>query len=700
VRIKRLVVRNFRAITDLQLTELDDSVVIAGPNGCGKSCVFDAIRLLKSVYGGYQQNEWQNWFGEFQININQRAEWLPLLQNRSRPLEVIAEIEFADDESAYLKASAASLLKDQTWREVVPELASWRYVGATPLAANLRAHEPEVDRRVAEALPVLEAELGQTSHVGHLTLTPNGGARTSRSLALELVFSQYDPQRIGIIDYHGATRNYGRERVGGVNLNIEGNEDRLRQHALYNSSNKYANLKTEMASGYVRQLLSNQAGSGTKEDESLTDTLKELFTTFFPGKQFLGPQPTREGALLFPVRTPSGAEHDIDELSSGEKEVLYGYLRLRNAAPRNSVLLIDEPELHLNPRLIAGLASFYHRHLGRALNNQLWLVTHSDTLIREAVGQAGFSVFHMQPPGQYQGTNQVTSVQVDRDIDRLVIELVGDLAAYRPGAKIVVFEGGEDSQFDVRMTCNLFPEFQVSVNPVAGGNKRRVNDLYEILEGARQAGHLPGKFYAITDSDGDVSASGPGEPTRHSWDVYHIENYLLEADYILRVLQELNSNNPPLADRTGVVHALQECAERTIPALVAHKLRSLANRALVKSIDLGFDPGRHDAGTAIAEAVARSRDKLDRVVSNEVTPAFLITEERRLTSEAIDDIRTGRWQKTFRGRDVLRRFVGQHGTGIRYEAFRDLIVARMRDAGFRPAGMAAVVQSILSDPWR
>ncbi len=61
--------------------------------------------------------------------------------------------------------------------------------------------------------------------------------------------------------------------------------------------------------------------------------------------------------------------------------MLYGYLRIRNAAPKHSVLLIDEPELHLNPRLIKGLASFYHRHLGKALGNQLWLVTHSDALI-------------------------------------------------------------------------------------------------------------------------------------------------------------------------------------------------------------------------------------------------------------------------------------------------------------------------------
>ena len=90
------------------------------------------------------------------------------------------------------------------------------------------------------------------------------------------------------------------------------------------------------------------------------------------------------------MKTNSGAIHDLDELSSGEKEVLYGYLRIRNSAPRYSIILIDEPELHLNPRLIRGLPSFYHRNLGQALDNQIWLITHSDALLREVVGRTEF----------------------------------------------------------------------------------------------------------------------------------------------------------------------------------------------------------------------------------------------------------------------------------------------------------------------
>jgi AAA15 family ATPase/GTPase len=62
VKITSLSIKNFRGISQLETGTLGDTIIVAGQNGSGKSCIFDAIRLLKSVYGGYQQNEWQHFF--------------------------------------------------------------------------------------------------------------------------------------------------------------------------------------------------------------------------------------------------------------------------------------------------------------------------------------------------------------------------------------------------------------------------------------------------------------------------------------------------------------------------------------------------------------------------------------------------------------------------------------------------------------
>ena len=68
-------------------------------------------------------------------------------------------------------------------------------------------------------------------------------------------------------------------------------------------------------------------GGGTQYDEvlgpdSFRDVYHDLFRIFFPGKSFDGPVPTTDGNLDFPVSLEGGGKHDINELSSGEKEVL------------------------------------------------------------------------------------------------------------------------------------------------------------------------------------------------------------------------------------------------------------------------------------------------------------------------------------------------------------------------------------------
>lgn len=349
---------------------------------------------------------------------------------------------------------------------------------------------------------------------------------------------------------------------------------------------KYQNIKTQMAVGYIREILEREAGASSDTGPSVVETLKEMFALFFPEKEFLGPVPTKNGRLLFPVRTAAGSEHDIDELSSGEKEVLYGYLRLRNISPRNSVLLLDEPELHLNPRLIQGLPQFYHHHLGQALNNQIWLLTHSDALLREAVGQEGYAVFHMQGPQQVKAHNQMHRVTANEDLDRALIDLVGDLATYRPGAKVAIFEGGGDTEFDVSMTSLLFPELASSVNLISGTNKGRVRELHILLEQAAARGALPAKFFSVVDRDSDMpDDSSPARAL--NWDVYHIENYLLEPKFILKALRDALGLGCPLDDEAAVARELHAAATETLRPMTKAEMERWANRQLVSQIRIG-----------------------------------------------------------------------------------------------------------------
>jgi predicted ATPase len=670
-------------------------VIIAGQNGSGKSCVFDAIRLLKSVYGGYQANEWQQWMGEFQINLADRSSFAAMFNDAQKELRIQCEFRLAEDERRYITLNAEELLRERIWRLLMPEAYGWGGARIGRFAAQFRDRETEVAARATKDLSLLHQDLARPTIIGEFFIPPGGVPQVHDSVTLSLIFSTFRPSEIGVIDYHGAQRHYGRENVQGINLNLEASEQQRSQFALYNLQAKYSNVKAEMAASFVKEVLAEKAGVSSREQATLTATLQELFETFFPEKKFLGPKATTSGALSFPVVTSTGATHDLDELSSGEKEILYGYLRIRNSAPRFSIILLDEPELHLNPRLIRGLPQFYKKNLGEALGNQLWLVTHSDALLREVVGREGYNVFHMLPCGKVpSGDSQLKPLCVSADLDMALIDLVGDLAAYRPSGKVVIFEGGGDSDFDQRVASALFPELLEHANLVSGTNKARVRALHEVLEAASEKGQLPFKFYAITDADSGADAASAKSLNVFRWDVYHIENYFLEPAFIARVLAGVNVGSTMSVE--AIWDELRICAQEVLPQLIRHELASFANELLVSAINLGTDPKAADLAGTLFAAAERSIAKATKVSNEELSEAALRAREYSVRAQFTQSLADGSWVKTVRGRDVLKRFAGKHARSLSYEAFRNLIISAMKDAGHRPAGMASVVGNILA----
>ncbi|MEI6847717.1 MAG: AAA family ATPase [Chlorobiaceae bacterium] len=696
MKIVGLRISNFRGIKEVNLTDLGEMVIIAGQNGSGKSCIFDAIRLLKSVYGGYQANEWHHWMGEFQISLtNRSSDFATMFNDRSKELRISCDFKFSPEEINYINVNANELLREKIWRTIFPEAYGWGGNRMAMFAAQFRDREPEVVARVESELPTLMMDLAKPTLRGELFVLPGASPHFTNSLALTVAFSTFRPTEIGVIDYHGPQRHYGREQVQGINLNLEIAEQQRSQSSLYNYGNKYTNVKGEMASSFVKELLAQAAGVLREEQSTLTNTLQELFKTFFPEKKFLGPTPTLDGSLRFPVETQTGSQHDLDELSAGEKEILYGYLRIRNSAPRYSIILLDEPELHLNPRLIKSLPEFYKKYLGEALGNQIWLVTHSDALLREVVGKQSYNVYHMLPNGSVpKGQSQIKPLSATAGLELALVDLVGDIAAYRPGGKVVIFEGGGDSEFDQKVTSALFPELSEHANLISASNKIRVRALQETLDIAAQQGKLPFDFYSITDKDSGAIAKAKSKNV-FSWDVYHIENYFLEASYIGKVLASMSLGKTISTEQ--IWDELRQAARDTLPQMVRHEMAEHANQAIVSAINLGTDPKAENVSELLFASITRSISKLNELKEQSLTQDHLRKEEDELRAKYTASLSDGSWTKKFRGRDILKKFVAKHGSTVSYEVFRNLLLSKMQDEKYKPEGMALVVSQILEN---
>ena len=86
-----------------------------------------------------------------------------------------------------------------------------------------------------------------------------------------------------------------------------------------------------------------------------------------------------ETTEILPIFTNlSGDKFDINELSSGEKQLFLRTLAIRMLNPENSIILIDEPELSLHPRWQQRIVDVY-RKIGK--NNQIIIATHSPHIL-------------------------------------------------------------------------------------------------------------------------------------------------------------------------------------------------------------------------------------------------------------------------------------------------------------------------------
>ena len=59
-----------------------------------------------------------------------------------------------------------------------------------------------------------------------------------------------------------------------------------------------------------------------------------------------------------------------------------------------------------------------------------------------------------------------------------------------------------------------------------------------------------------------------------------------------------------------------------------------------------------------------------------------------------DAVKGDNWKKEFRGRELLKKFSSLYTDGVRYEAFRDMIVNTMAEREIRPAGMLRILEKI------
>ena len=87
---------------------------------------------------------------------------------------------------------------------------------------------------------------------------------------------------------------------------------------------------------------------------------------------------SKDGKNMPIFENSQGEEFDINELSSGEKQLFLRTLSIKMLEPEDSIILIDEPELSLHPKWQQQIIKVY-QSIGK--NNQIIVATHSPHIL-------------------------------------------------------------------------------------------------------------------------------------------------------------------------------------------------------------------------------------------------------------------------------------------------------------------------------
>ena len=694
MKISQLTVENIRGINLAVLDNLGDVVAIAGANGCGKSCLLDCVRLFKSQYGSYYANEEQMWWQEKSLNINDHASAIEVLRLKNRNGRIAASIRLEDAEKKFITDDTQRLTERLALLELFPGIRphyaeglwNWRSI------PELVRYEKQIIDHTRDMQTDIRSELAREEIRGEVTIFNNGTLGILPNRALTFIFSTFEPDHLGVIDFHAADRSYTYEQVSNVNIRVSQKDDQWKNSAMYNLAQKYSNVKAALATESIRNLIAEKAGGRQGAEAELTSTLRNIFSELIPGKRFDGPTPTSTGELQFPVHT-AGSSHDLNDLSSGEKEVVFGYLRTRARAARNSVIIVDEPELHLNPAMIRGLPTLYQKHIGSALNNQIWLVTHSDVFLRAAFYDSDMELFHMAVGSEIPGSNQITRISQRSAFDRACIELIGDIANYRPDLPVLIVEGQQ--QFDTLVLRRLFPDILKRVNVLEAGGKSQVLQRQVSLRDSAQKSGQSKTIISITDSDGDKDSDE--SQGQYQWPAYHIENYLLEPKYIGLAIDSITANPPGTTSLQYIEGLLYQSKNEAASEIGERRfIRKLKSRF---NSHLKLKPGTTDRELTVLELQRQILEcktainaEFDRVNNEKEL-------ERQLRIQREETVKLQQQRTTpdvLPGRDVLRKIAERAIPSGSYETLRNTILNEMARDEYQPPAMKAVLERCLS----
>jgi len=337
MKIHTLTIKNFRAIEELSIDFTNNQsqprpvTLIVGPNGSGKTSILDAILMVVRTSENFKN-----------LRLREGLEFsaAQLIRGRGKNAEIQFEYSIEKDEALKInevfKEGKIPLEfpfpKNDFSRPPCgePTKCTWKYPIHGRTKPYVLLSSPKNSAKILGARGFADQAVG-------------------KNLISSSIF-----ENIGGVCYLDQRRSF---RLTNGNFSLKIMDNRSHDEVL-----------SWVYQYYERDIAWNEAKFG----ESYWKKIQRLFNKVCYPSQLIGPESGPDKITL--ILNKNNVEYDISQMSSGEHQILRILVGLAAETAVNSIVLLDEVELHLHPA--------WQRKLIQVLrddnsNNQYIFTTHS-----------------------------------------------------------------------------------------------------------------------------------------------------------------------------------------------------------------------------------------------------------------------------------------------------------------------------------
>lgn len=458
-RLSKLTVKNFRCIGTKPVTiELDDIVVLVGPNNVGKSCILKAYEVVMShgsAAGKLAIDDFPN------SKVDEKA---------------LPEVEL--DTVVYDNTPGQQWIrKDEAGEMYIKERWIWPAPGE-PKRQGFNVEKNQWDDHVPWGAPNVAKSRRPQPHRVEAFADPMKQAEEILG-----ILKGFLEDRIKTIK---ADENTEESNFSKLLKQVS----EIQKQILKDSEKEISRIESEI-SGVIQEVF---PGYVIKFDARPEDDLEKSLNLFKAGPQLLmGPQ--------------VGYKSTVDRQGSGARRtLLWSALRIisetkasaKDGAQRPHVLLLDEPELCLHPNAIREACRVLY-DLPTTGNWQVMLTTHSPAFIDVSRDNTTIVRVERLDDGAIEGITvfRPKRVQLDDD-DRRRLKLLNlcdpYVAEFFFGGRSVIVEG--DTEFTAfNYVKDQFPNEFKNVHLIRARGKATIISLMKILN------HFGAGYSVLHDSD-------------------------------------------------------------------------------------------------------------------------------------------------------------------------------------------------------